>query len=323
MEYINLPSTGLKVSRLSLGTMTFGGQTNERDSLAILDYAFEQGVNFWDTANVYTGGNSETITGKALKGRRERVILATKVFNPMSDDMNDWGLSRRAILSAVDKSLKRLDTDYIDLYYLHSPDYQTDIHETLHTMDGLVRAGKIRYIGISNYAAWQAADILGICEKEGFIKPIYSQNIFNLLTRAVQTEMLPFLRAHNMGMAVYNPIAAGMLTGKHKRGTPDSGTRFALNSNYFNRYWAEENFQAVETLAGIAQKQGLSLLSMSMKWCLAQPGVHTIISGVSKLSQLEQNLQAIEGAALTKETLDACDAVWAGFTVGSRFPYNR
>ena len=323
MEYINLPGTGLKVSRLSLGTMTFGGQTSEKDSLAIFDLAFEQGINFWDTANMYNAGNSEIITGKALKGRRERVILASKVFYPMSEDMNDRGLSRRAILSAVDKSLQRLDTDYIDLYYLHSPDHETDIAESLHTMDGLVKAGKIRYIGVSNYAAWQVADMLGICKKEGFIKPVYSQNIFNLLTRGAQAELMPFLRAHNMGMAVYNPIAGGLLTGKHKGGKPQADTRFALNPNYFDRYWSEENFRAVKTLAGIAKKQGMSLLGLSMKWALAQRGVHTVITGVSKLHQLEQNLEAVQGEALNPETLAACDAVWAGLSIGSRFSYIR
>lgn len=323
MEYINLPGTSLKVSRLSLGTMTFGGQTDERDSLAILDMAFERGVNFWDTANMYTGGKSETIIGKALKGRRERVFLATKVFFPMSEDMNDRGLSRRAILSAVDKSLGRLGTDYIDLYYLHAPDYETDLRETLRTMDGLVSAGKIRYIGVSNHTAWQVADMLGICEKEGYARPVYSQNVLNLLTRGAQAELMPFLRAHNMGMAAYNPIAGGLLTGKHRRGEPKSDTRFALNPNYISRYWEEENFQAVEALENIAQQQGMSLLSLSMKWALAQPGVHTIISGVSKPGQLEMNLEAIQGAAPSPETLAACDAVWAGFTVGSRFPYYR
>ena len=323
MDYANLPGTSVKVSRLSLGTMMFGGQTNEADSLAILDYAFEQGVNFWDTANIYNGGESERITGKALKGRRDEVILATKVFNPMSGKMNDWGLSRRAILSAVEASLKRLDTDYIDLYYLHSPDYETDLRETLDTMDSLVRAGKVRYIGISNYAAWQAADMLAVCEQNSYAKPVFSQNIFNLITRAAQTEMLPFLRAHRMGMTVYNPIAGGLLTGKHKPGTPGEGTRFALNTNYFNRYWTQENFSAVDQFTLIAQAQGMSLLELSMKWCLAQSGVTSVISGVSKLSQLSQNIKAIEGEKLSRKTLDDCDAVWNGFTVGSRFPYNR
>lgn len=323
MEYIHFPGTSLQVSRLSLGTMTFGGQTNEADSLAILDHALDAGVNFWDTANVYTGGRSEQITGKALKGRRDQVILATKVFGAMSEDRNDRGLSRRAILSAVEASLKRLGTDYIDLYYLHSPDYATNMRETLHTMDGLVRAGKIRYIGVSNYAAWQVADMLGICEREGWVRPVYSQNIFNLLTRAAQTELLPFLQAHQMGLAVYNPIAGGLLTGKHRQGKPAGDTRFALNPNYYNRYWMDENFKAVEKLTEIAKEEGTSLLALSLKWCLAQSGVHTIISGVSKLSQLEENLQAIQGEPLSQTALDACDAVWAGLSIGSRFPYNR
>lgn len=323
MQTTSLPGTGLQVSRLSLGTMTFGGQTGEQDSLAILDFAYGQGVNFWDTANVYNAGESERIVGKALKGRRDDIILATKVFNPMSDRINDRGLSRRAILSAVDASLTRLGTDYIDLYYLHAPDHQTELQETLSTLDTLVRSGKVRYTGVSNYAAWQVADMLAICQREGYARPVFSQNIFNLLTRDAQREMLPFLRAHHMGMTVYNPIAGGLLSGKHRRGAPAEGTRFALNQGYRNRYWLEENFQAVEQLEAIAAGQGMSLLALSMKWCLAQPGVSSIISGVSKLSQLKENLLALEGEAPSQETLAACDAVWDGLPVGSRFSYIR
>ncbi len=165
MQYHNLPGTSLKVSALSLGTMMFGGQTSEADSIAIMDCAADGGINFWDTANAYNQGESERIVGKGLKDRRDSIILATKVFNQMGGGLNDHGLSRRHILAAVDASLKRLDTDYIDLYYLHAPDYETGIEETMDTMTGLVRAGKIRYIGVSNYAAWQIADILALCEK--------------------------------------------------------------------------------------------------------------------------------------------------------------
>lgn len=323
MRYTLLPGTGLELSALSLGTMTFGGQTGEKDSLAILDAAFAHGVNFWDTANTYNAGQSERIVGQALKGRRDDIFLATKVFGVVEDRRNARGLSRRAILQAAEASLRRLDTDYIDLYYLHSPDYLTNIHETLDTMDGLVRQGKVRYIGVSNYAAWQVADILAICERYNYTKPVYSQNIFNLLTRGAQTELLPFLNAHNLGMAVYNPIAAGLLTGKHRPGDPSANTRFALNPNYYKRYWNEENFRAVERLQDIARAAGMGLLEMSLKWCLQQPGVKTIISGVSRLGQLLENLEAIEGQPLSPETMEQCDAVWQGLSIGSRFPYNR
>jgi len=322
VQYNNLPGTSLKVSALSLGTMMFGGQTSEAESLTIMDYAYEQGMNFWDTANVYNQGESERIVGKGLKGRRDDIVLATKVTGQMGKGLNDKGLSRRNIIAAVDASLKRLDTDYIDLYYLHSPDYETRIEETLETMTNLVRLGKIRYIGVSNYAAWQVADMLAACDKLRFIAPVISQNVYNAITRGVETELVPFLRAHELGMAVYNPIAGGILAGKHKPGTPAENTRFANNQTYYKRYWSDENFAAVEKLTAIAQGHGISILQLAIKWCVSRPGVTSIISGVSRLSQIEQNIASLEGALLTEDVLVACDDVWYSLA-GTRFAYNR
>ncbi len=322
MKYNNLPGTSLKVSALSLGTMMFGGQTNEADSLAIMDYAFEQGVNFWDTANVYNQGESERIVGKALKNRRDDIILATKVFGQMGDKLNDKGLSRRNILSSVDASLARLDTDYIDVYYLHAPDYETEIEETLETMTGLVKAGKIRYIGVSNFAAWQIADMLAVCDKRGYIAPIITQNVYNAITRGIETELVPFLQAHKLGMAVYNPIAGGLLAGKHRPGKPAENTRFAGNEMYYKRYWSDDNFTAVEKLTEIAAAHNMSVLQLAMRWCASRSGVTSIISGVSKLAQIEQNIATLEGDFLNQEVLAACDAVWSSLA-GTRFGYNR
>lgn len=322
MKYNNLPGTSLKVSALSLGTMMFGGQTNEVDSLAIMDYAFEQGVNFWDTANVYNQGESERIVGKALKNRRDDIILATKVFGQMGEGLNDKGLSRRNILSSVDASLARLDTDYIDVYYLHAPDYETEIEETLETMTGLVKAGKIRYIGVSNFAAWQIADMLAVCDKRGYITPIITQNVYNAITRGIETELVPFLQAHKLGMAVYNPIAGGLLAGKHRPGKPAENTRFAGNEMYYKRYWSDDNFAAVEKLTEIAAAHNMSVLQLAMRWCASRSGVTSIISGVSKLAQIEQNIATLEGDFLNQEVLAACDAVWSSLA-GTRFGYNR
>ncbi len=322
MKYNNLPGTSLKVSALSLGTMMFGGQTEEADSLAIMDYAYHQGVNFWDTANVYNQGESERIVGKALKNRRDDIVLATKVFGQMGDKLNDKGLSRRNILSAVDASLARLDTDYIDIYYLHAPDYETEIEETLETMTSLVRAGKIRYVGVSNFAAWQIADMLAVCDKRGYIAPVITQNVYNAITRGIETELIPFLRAHKLGMAVYNPIAGGLLAGKHRPGKPAENTRFASNEMYYKRYWSEDNFAAVEKLTEIAAAHHMSVLQLAMRWCASRSDVTSIISGVSRLEQLEQNIASLEGDALNQEVLAACDAVW-GSLAGTRFGYNR
>jgi aryl-alcohol dehydrogenase-like predicted oxidoreductase len=322
MEYKNLPGTSLKISRLCLGTMMFGGQTSQADSLKIMDYAFEQGINHFDTANVYLQGEGEKVVGTGLAGRRSSIILATKVRNQMGENPNDAGLCRRHILCALEASLRRLGTDYIDIYYMHAPDYETALEESLDTMSCLVRSGKIRYYGVSNYAAWQIADILALCDKRGFVAPIVTQNVYNLITRGIEDELLPFLRTHGLGLIVYNPIAAGLLAGKHKPGQPAAGTRFANNKMYFNRYWMDENFSAVEKLTEIARAHGLDILQLAMKWCLRRKEVTSVLTGVSRLEQLEQNIASVSGAPLGDEVLALCDDVWRGLA-GNRFKYNR
>ena len=192
----------------------------------------------------------------------------------------------------------------------------------MYTMDMLVRAGKVRYIGVSNFAAWQVADILAVCDKRGYAKPVITQNVYNALTRGIEGEFVPFLKAHNMSMLIYNPIAAGLLSGKHKPGDPAAGTRFAGNKEYYDRYWNDENFRAVEKLNEIAEGHGMSLIRLAFQWCASQPHVTGILTGVSKLSQLEQNLTFFDGDPLDAETLAACDGVWRSLA-GTRFAYNR
>jgi aryl-alcohol dehydrogenase-like predicted oxidoreductase len=310
MRYNDVPRTSLKVSGLCLGTMMFGGQTSETEGFSIMDYAFEHGITFFDTAEGYNKGESERIVGKWLTGRRDSVVLATKVK----------GLNRRNLLSSVEASLKRLNTDYIDIYYMHAPDPKTDLEESLETMSGLIRAGKIRYMGISNYPAWQIADMLAICDKRGYIAPIITQNVYNAVTRGIESELVPFIEAHRLGMAVYNPIAGGLLAGKHKRGQPAENTRFANNNNYYERYWSDENFKAVETLTAIAEKNGMTLLRLAMKWCLSHPCVTAVITGVSGKEQIEQNIALADGADLNGEILALCDEVWHSLA-GTRFSY--
>jgi len=320
MKYNNLTGTSVKISQISLGTMMFGGQTSEEDSFKIMDYAYEQGINFFDTANIYNGGESERIVGKWLKGKRDGIILSTKVCGQMGDGLNNAGLSRRNILSAADASLKRLGADYIDIYFMHMPDYETSFEESLETMSGLVKSGKVRYVGISNFAAWQIADMLAICDKRSYVPPSVTQNVHNLITRNAETELVPFLTAHNMGMVVFNPLAAGLLTGKHKRGQPAADTRFSNSELYYNRYWSDENFAAVEKLERIADKHGLSILELAMKWCVCQEFTTSVITGVSRLSQLEQNLSVVEGDPLIGEIINECDEVWRSL-VSDRFQY--
>ncbi len=324
MEYRVLRGSGLEVSRLSLGTMTFGDQTNEDEASRIVDYALNQGINFIDTADVYNGGRSEEILGRILRGRRHDLILSTKVFGKTSPDRNSGGLNRRHILNAVDASLKRLQTDYIDIYYLHSPDYATTMEETLSVMTDLQKAGKIRYLGMSNFAAWQMAEALWIADKRNFITPLVSQNVYNLITRDVDDELLPFLDRYDIGMAVYNPIAAGLLSGKYTgRREPVEGSRFAANPMYANRYWSEMNLDAADQLAELAAANNMSILEMALKWVALNPVVDTIITGVSKLEQLEQNIEAFSREVdLDDELLTALDELWDELS-GHRFKYNR
>jgi len=302
--------------------MMFGGQTNEADSLAIIDYAYDHGINFFDTASSYEKGEGERILGKGLKGRREHVIVATKIAHAVGDGLNASGLSRRHIIATTDKSLQNLATDYIDMVYLHQPDNETEIEETLDTFTTLIRAGKIRYLGVSNFAAWQIASLLAICDKRGYVRPIISQSPYSLLFRDVERELLPCLKAHKMGMAVYNPIAAGLLSGKYKTKEILENTRFANKKLYFDRYWNDKNFAGVERLSAIADKYGIPLLELALRWCIHQNGVSLVISGVSKMDQFRQNIPIFEKPALGDEILAECNQVWDEME-NKTFFYNR
>lgn len=310
MNYRKMNGTGLRVSDICLGTMTFGAQTNEDESIRIIDHAIEKGVNFIDTADAYYNGESERIVGRALKGRREDIVLATKVRFKTGDEVNNNGLNRRHILKNIDASLKNLQTDYIDLYYLHAMDNDVDFEETLDTMATLVRSGKVRYVGVSNYPAWQISDMLAVADKRSLVPPIVTQNMYNIIAREVEAELVPCILKHKMGLTVYNPIAGGLLTGKYEFDkAPDAGTRFALKSNYMERYWNEENFDALRKLKNIADERNMSLLSLSLKWLLAHEFVDSVICGVSRLEQIIQNIDAIDGEKLDSETLKLCDDV--------------
>jgi aryl-alcohol dehydrogenase-like predicted oxidoreductase len=323
MEFRTLPKTGLKVSRLSFGTMTFGAQTDEATAHRMVDCCLDAGINFLDTANVYNRGAAETIVGRALKGRRDKIILASKVRGKMGNAPDEEGLSRAAMHKAIDASLARLGTDYVDLYYLHQPDYATPIEETLETMEELVQAGKVRFPAISNYAAWQVAEILWICEKRGYKPYFISQPMYNLIARGIEDEYLPFCQRFGVAVVPYNPLAGGLLTGKHSRQSgPTPGTRFDSNKMYQDRYWLEDDFAAVEELRAIAAEAGKTLVELALQWMLSQPVVDSIILGASRLEQLEDNLRAAEGRPLDAAVLARCDAVWKRLR-GITPKYNR
>jgi aryl-alcohol dehydrogenase-like predicted oxidoreductase len=322
METRTLSHTGLTVSRACFGTMTFGGQVDAPSAARMIDLCLDRGVNFFDTANSYTNTQSETILGGILKGRRDRVVLASKVGVKTGDPAGVAPLSRKSILENLDNSLRRLKTDYLDLYYLHMPDYQTPIEESLAAMDEAVRAGKVRQPAISNYAAWQACEILWISEKRGYTPPYVSQPMYNLLARGIEQEYLPFCRRFGVSTVVYNPLAGGLLTGKQHRDRPIEGTRFDANQMYLDRYWHPAYFDAVDELQKIAAKAGRSMIDLALNWLLFHGAADCVILGASKLEQLEQTLDVFGKAPLDDATVAALDQVWQNLR-GVTPNYNR
>jgi aryl-alcohol dehydrogenase-like predicted oxidoreductase len=313
MKYRRLGRTGLKVSEICLGTMTYGDQVGETEAIRLMNKALDLGVNFFDTADAYIEGRSEEIVGKALKGVRDSVVVATKVANRTGPGPNDVGLSRKHIMRGIEDSLRRLETDYIDLYYAHLPDYDTPIEETLRALDDLVHQGKVRYMGCSNFRAWQLCKALWVSDLHDWARFDCIQPPYNLITRDIEYELLPLCASERVGICVYNPLAGGLLTGKHDPDKPPAqGTRFTLESigrMYYERYWSDANFEAVGRLKDIAQKYGRSLPQFALAWILSNQTVTSTICGSTSVRQLEQNLGSTE-IELSEEELKACDSVW-------------
>lgn len=322
MEYRYIPGTGLRVSRVCMGVMMFGAKiATQQEADSIVSYAMEQGLNFFDTADQYANGQSEIMLGKALGAARHEAVIASKVGFPCLDK-KIFSLSRGSILDGIDGTLSRLGTDYLDIYYLHQPDYTTPLEESLEAMNDLVRMGKIRYIGMSNYAAWQIMEALAICEKHGWSKPVITENCYNLMTRGLEDELVPFMKDKKIGLANFNPLAGGLLTGKYHREGPENGTRFYGNANYQRRYWREDNFNAMDTLADLAQQNGLTMLELAYGWLLAQEHVTSVITGFSGEQQFRTNLAALLKGPVSQQVLAACDEIWKELS-GGRVAYNR
>ena len=304
MDSIRLGRTGLPVSRLCLGTMTFGLQCDEETSRAILDTATAGGITFLDTADVYplggtleTVGRSEEILGRWLTGRRDDYVVATKCVGPTGARPWDRGASRRHIIAAVEASLRRLGTDYIDLYQLHSYDPETPIDETLGALDDVVRAGKVRYIGCSNFLSYQLARAVGRSEVLGVARFDSVQPRYNLLFRQIERELLPLCSEEGIGVIPYNPIAGGLLSGKHQRQAPEEGGRFTLGTAgrmYQERYWHDREFDTVDAVAALASKAGVSPTTLAVQWVLAHPAITSPIIGASRPEQLADSLAAAE-----------------------------
>ncbi len=320
MKTVRMGRTGLKVTEICLGTMTFGYQCDEKTSFAIMNKAADGGVRFIDTADVYpvpptveTAGRTEEIVGRWLKGQRDRFVLATKCRMKVGPDANDEGLSRRHIIKAVDDSLRRLQTDYIDLYQPHSFDADTPIEETMRALDDVVRQGKVRYLGCSNYPAWMVAVSLGVSAAHDWARFDCVQPRYNLLHRDIEAELLPLCRDQGVGVIAYNPLAGGFLTGRYQSlETPPEMTRFSIGKTgdlYRERYWQQAQLEAVKELQAFFQPRGRSLLQVAIAWVLAQPGMTSAIVGASKPEQLDASLGAVK-LSLDAEEKDVCNRAW-------------
>ena len=296
IEYRLLGRSGVRVSSLCLGCMNFGGRTNEEDGIRVIHAAIDAGINFLDTANVYSRGVSETITGKALAGgKRERVILATKVHGRMGDGPNDWGNHRQHIFQQVDASLRRLQTDYIDLYQIHRPQGDTPIDETLDALNDLVRLGKVRYIGSSTFPAWQLVESYWVADRRGFARFICEQPPYHLFDRRIENEVLPVCRKYGTAVIPWSPLAGGWLSGKYRRGQalPEVG-RHLKSMETPDEPAVARKLDAIEKLLPLAAEAGASLSQFALAWNLQQPGVTSPIIGPRTMEQLEDNLKATE-----------------------------
>ncbi len=315
MDYRSLGRTGVKVSVLCLGCMMFGGKTTPEDSYAIIDRAIDTGINFLDTANVYTRGRSEEVVGEALKrnGKRQRIVLATKVHGVMADDdPNMSGNSRRHIIEQCEASLRRLQTDWIDLYQIHRPQSSIPIDETLRALDDLIRAGKVRYIGTTTFAAWQLMESLMVSRELGLNRFVCEQPPYNLLDRRIERELIPFAQTYGFGIIPWSPLAGGLLTGKYDRNAPPpEGTRFfdyQSNPILFRR-WTDAALATVDVLKGYIQERGGCTLSQfALAWCMHQPGVTSPIIGPRTMEQLEDNLKALD-VQITEEDRARVDTI--------------
>lgn len=311
MNFRRLGNSGLKVSEIGLGGNNFGWWADEQTSAVVINHAIDAGINFIDTADVYDRGHSEEFIGKALKGKRQQVIVATKFGNPMGEGPNDRGGSRYHIFKAIDNSLRRLQTDYIDLYQMHLPDTSTPIEETLSALDSLVKSGKVRYIGCSNFAAWQLCEALWTSRVNHLAAFVTVQPQYNLLARQIERELVPCCQAYNIGVIPYSPLASGFLTGKYRRGQElPKDARLSAPNPAFRRIFTEANWEKLSKLETFAGERGHTVGEIAIAWLLARPYLTSVIAGARKVEQVTANVAAA-GWKLTPEEVSAVDAITA------------
>ncbi|MBN9236744.1 MULTISPECIES: aldo/keto reductase [Phyllobacteriaceae] len=332
MEYRNLGKSGLRVPVLSFGAGTFAGagplfsawgNTGVEEARRLVDICLEAGVNLFDTADVYSDGASETVLGEAIKGRRNEVLISTKASLPLGDGPNQWGSSRSRLIEAVDQALGRLGTDHIDIFQLHAFDAHTPVEEVLATLDGLVRAGKLRYVGVSNFSGWQIMKSLAVAERHGWPRYVANQVYYSLLGRDYEWDLMPLGEDQGLGALVWSPLGWGRLTGKIGRGNPiPAGSRLHQTAEFGPPVEDEHLYRVVDALEAVAGETGKSVPQIAINWLLQRPTVSSVIIGARNEEQLRQNLGAV-GWSLTPEqvaTLDAASTVTAPYP---HFPYHR
>ncbi len=309
MEYRNLGNSGLQVSIVGIGCNNFGGRMDLEATKGVVDKAIDMGINLFDTADVYGGaGKSEEFLGEALKGKRNDVLIATKFANKMGEGPYKSGGSRRYIMSAVEDSLRRLQTDYIDLYQMHVPDAKTPIEETMSALDDLVRAGKVRYIGHSNFSGWQTAEAHYLAKQNNWAPFISAQNQYSLLDRGIEKELIPASARFGVGILPYFPLASGLLTGKYQKGVELPGTRLGAGGPMAARIMNDRNWEKVEKYEAFADAHGHTILELAMSWLATKPEIGSVIAGATKPEQVEANAKAAEWR-LTPEEMKEVEAI--------------
>jgi len=322
MKYRRLGGSGLKLSALGLGTNAFGKRADEEASVRVLDFAIGNGINFIDTANIYAGTESERIIGKALAGRRHEVILATKAGLPKGKGPYDKGSSRHHLMQELEGSLKRLQTDYVDLYQIHTFDPETPLEETLRTLDDMVRSGKVRYIGASNYAAWEMMKALGISEKLGLHRYVSNQVCYSLADRTPERELVPLCEDQGVGIIPYYPLAGGILTGKYTSAEAvPAGSRAETDPN-FTRFLQDDRLELGREVARLAAELGCTPGALSLAWLMHQPVVSSVIVGATRVEQMSDNLASVE-LSLSADVLDKLDQLTDKYVHGKPFATYR
>ncbi len=332
MEYRNLGASGLRVPVLSFGAGTFGGSgplfgawgnTDAAEARRLIDILLEAGVNLFDTADVYSGGASEEVLGQAIAGRRDAVLISTKIALPMGDGPADWGTSRSRLIRSTDEALKRLGTDYIDLLQLHAFDAATPVEEVLATLDGLIATGKIRYVGVSNFAGWQLMKSLGIAEQHGYPRYVAHQVYYSLAGRDYEWELMPLAADQGVGALVWSPLAWGRLTGKIRRGQPlPEGSRLHQTAEFGPPVDDEKLYDIVDALLEISEETGKTVPQIALNWLIGRPTVSSVIIGARNEEQLRQNLGAV-GWSLSKEQVEKLDKASSVTAPYPYFPYRR